>query len=164
MKPNPVSPTPPRKVRRSWLVAGVLLALSSGLAAGVGGYTFFYARGASYMTNNPEACANCHVMQGHYNAWTRSSHHAVAVCNDCHTPHQFVGKYVTKAANGWHHSLAFTTGRFKDTIQITERNRKITEAACRHCHGEIVAQIDSSHPGQQALDCLRCHEDVGHLE
>jgi hypothetical protein len=28
-----------------------------GLAAGVGGYTFIYARGASYLTNDPKACA-----------------------------------------------------------------------------------------------------------
>ena len=48
----------PRKlfrVGRSLTGAGLVLGLLAGLAAGVGGYTFIYARGASYMTNAPEA-------------------------------------------------------------------------------------------------------------
>ena len=40
----------------------------------------------------------------------RASHHAVATCNDCHTPHNLVGKYVVKARNGFWHSFYFTTG------------------------------------------------------
>ena len=30
--------------------------------------------GASYLTDDPAACANCHVMQEHFDAWPRSSH------------------------------------------------------------------------------------------
>ena len=77
---------------------GILLGLTLGLLLGVGGYTFIYARGASYLTNNPHACANCHVMQEQYSGWLNSSHRAVAVCNDCHTPHDVIGKYTTKAS------------------------------------------------------------------
>ena len=40
------------------VAAGILIAVAVGLAAGLGGYTFVYARGASYMTNDPRACAN----------------------------------------------------------------------------------------------------------
>jgi cytochrome c nitrite reductase small subunit len=40
-----------------------------GILIGVGGYTFAYAKGASYLTNDPAACANCHVMENHYRAW-----------------------------------------------------------------------------------------------
>jgi cytochrome c nitrite reductase small subunit len=54
-------------------VAGVALAVSLGVAAGVGGFTFVYAKGASYLTNDPAACANCHVMEEHYSGWVRSS-------------------------------------------------------------------------------------------
>lgn len=43
-----------------------------GVAAAVGGYTFIYARGYSYMTNDPGACANCHVMDNHYSAWLKT--------------------------------------------------------------------------------------------
>ena len=36
-----------------------------GIALGLGAYTFAYAKGWSYLTNNPQACANCHVMNEH---------------------------------------------------------------------------------------------------
>jgi cytochrome c nitrite reductase small subunit len=45
------------------LVPGVILGVAFGVALGVGAYTFVYARGYSYMTDNAEACVNCHVMQ-----------------------------------------------------------------------------------------------------
>jgi cytochrome c nitrite reductase small subunit len=76
-----------------WLSAAALV----GVAFGVGGYTFLYARGWSYLTNDPRACANCHVMEEQYAGWLKSSHRSVAVCNDCHTPPDLVGKYLTKA-------------------------------------------------------------------
>ncbi|HOE65221.1 MAG TPA: cytochrome c nitrite reductase small subunit [Candidatus Hydrogenedentes bacterium] len=145
-------------------IAAVLAGLLSGALSGVGAYTFLYARGASYLTDNPAACANCHVMNDNYNAWERSSHRAVAVCNDCHTPHDFIGKYATKALNGYHHSMAFTLGGFHEPIAITPRNRAIAEAACRRCHGDIVQAIDRVHAGQNMTSCIRCHPSVGHLE
>jgi formate-dependent nitrite reductase cytochrome c552 subunit len=37
-------------------------------------------------------------MQAQFDAWSRSSHHHVAVCNDCHTPKALVGKYWTNEA------------------------------------------------------------------
>ena len=37
------------RVRTAAIVIGVLF----GLATGIGGYTFIYARGGSYLTNNP---------------------------------------------------------------------------------------------------------------
>lgn len=151
---------PSRIITTVCLVAGV----ASGIAMGVGLFTFVYARGASYMTNDPGACANCHIMNEQFDGWTRSSHHQVAVCNDCHTPHDFLGKYMTKAINGYHHSLAFTTGEFHEPIQIKERNRNITEQACRSCHADIVQGIDANHSGNDESSCIRCHPSVGHLE
>lgn len=145
---------------RTWALR-LVVGCSIGLVAGVGGYTFIYANGASYMTNDPAACDNCHIMNDQYDGWSKSSHKAVAVCNDCHTPHQFVGKYLTKAINGWNHSVAFTTGKFHEPIQIGPRNKAVTEAACRSCHQPIVQQID--HPGAgEEMSCIRCHRDVGH--
>ena len=47
------------------IAGGVVLGIAIGLAVGVGAYTFVYARGYSYMTDNAEACVNCHVMQDH---------------------------------------------------------------------------------------------------
>jgi cytochrome c nitrite reductase small subunit len=143
----------------------VLLGLSVGAALGVGAYTFIYAQGASYLTNDPDACQNCHVMREQFDGWVKSSHRAVAVCNDCHTPPGLISKYVTKAQNGFWHSFAFTTGRFPDEIYITERNHVVTELACRTCHEPVVQEIDLVHAGGQAdrLSCVRCHRAVGHL-
>ena len=143
---------------------GIALGLSLGLLAGLGGYTFVYARGASYLGNDPSACANCHVMNQQYAGWQRSSHRTVAVCNDCHTPQDMVGKYATKMRNGFWHSFYFTTGDFPDTIRIRSRSLAITEQACRNCHQPVVDAIDRHRIGEaDTLSCVRCHVDVGHL-
>jgi cytochrome c nitrite reductase small subunit len=142
--------------------AALVLVIAAGIFAGVGTYAFVYARGASYLTNDPAACANCHVMHEHYAAWMKSSHRAVAVCNDCHTPAHVVPKYVTKASNGFWHSFAFTTHRFPDELRITPRNRRIAEAACLKCHEDLVDALVHSSSGEAAA-CLRCHSQVGHM-
>lgn len=155
--------TPSSLRRRRIQIALAVVVAVAGIALGVGSYTFFYAEGASYLTNNPEACANCHVMQNHFDAWQKSSHHAVAVCNDCHAPHDsLVHKYWVKAVNGFNHSLAFTTNRFHEPIQITGFNRNVTEAACRHCHQELTDDIEFIPAHSQGLSCIRCHRNVGH--
>ena len=137
-----------------------------GLLIDIGSFTFVYAKGYSYLTNDPRACANCHVMQDHFDAWTRSSHHSVAVCNDCHTPPGLVPKYVTKARNGFWHSFYFTTGHYPDPLRITPRNHGVTELACRKCHAELTVAIDPSHAesGVGGIQCTSCHNEVGHIE
>ena len=112
-----------------------------GMAGGLGAFTFVYAKGSSYMTNDPKACANCHIMTEQYEGWIKGSHHAVATCNDCHAPHDFVGKYMTKARNGFWHSYYFTTQTFHEPIRIGARNLAVTESACRDCHRDMVEAI-----------------------
>jgi cytochrome c nitrite reductase small subunit len=85
------------------------------------------------------------------------------VCNDCHAPHDLVGKYATKAINGFWHSVAFSTGRFHEPIEIGARNRGVTEGACRHCHEDIVHAIDAHPRRAEPIDCIRSHRSVGHL-
>ena len=131
---------------------------------GVGVFTFGYAQGSSYLRDDPAVCGNCHIMTEHLDAWGRGSHRAVATCNDCHTPHTPVGKYVVKARNGFWHSFYFTTGRYPDPLRITPANREVTEGTCRTCHQSLVETIDHGVPGAAgAVSCLRCHADVGHL-
>jgi cytochrome c nitrite reductase small subunit len=158
--------------RRMLLAIAIML----GIAIGVGAFTFVYARGASYLTNDPAACANCHIMREHYGAWMKSSHRSVAVCNDCHAPHDLIGKYATKARNGFWHSYYFTTGDFPYPLRITEGNHEVTEGACRYCHESMTESIDhglvataaGAEPvdggtGPEPLLCTRCHRHVGHL-
>ncbi|WP_257454002.1 cytochrome c nitrite reductase small subunit [Archangium lipolyticum] len=146
---------------RTWLF--ITLGACVGLAIGIGGFTFTYAKGYAYLANDPAACANCHVMREQYEGWQKSSHHAVATCNDCHTPPGLVGKYATKASNGFWHSFYFTTGDFHEPIQIRPGNREVTERACRKCHGDLVEPLEASH-GAPETSCLRCHNSVGHPE
>lgn len=147
-------------VLRALVASRWIFAVLIGMGIGVGGYTFVYAKGSSYLTNDPAACANCHIMRQQYEAWQRASHHAVAVCNDCHTPHSFAGKYYVKSKNGFWHSFYFTTGLFPEPIRITPGNARVTQEACRYCHADMVEAIDH---GREAENCVRCHSSVGHL-
>lgn len=148
-----------------YLLKFIVLGVGLGLAVGVGVYTFWYGKGYSYMSNDPLACANCHIMEEQYSGWLKSSHKTVATCNDCHTPHNFVGKYATKAWNGFWHSYYFTAGGFHEPIQITELNRRIAEASCRECHTTMVHSITVSEDvkASEEMSCIRCHRNVGHM-
>jgi cytochrome c nitrite reductase small subunit len=143
--------------------APVFLAVVFGVLLGLGFYTFGYARGSSYLTDDPNACANCHVMREQHESWMKGSHHSAAVCNDCHTPPGFAAKYATKALNGFLHSLAFTSGRFPDEIQITRRNFEVTESACLKCHEEIVLGIRATREHREDVSCIACHQTAGHM-
>ena len=135
-----------------------LAAAAAGLAIGTGGYAFYYAKGSSYLGNDPATCANCHVMAGHYAGWQAAPHHHVATCNDCHTPAGPISKYTVKALNGWHHSLAFTLGGYPDVIRARPESSAVVEANCRRCHAELVDSM--VHGGD--VSCIHCHASVGH--
>ena len=143
---------------------GVLFAILVGVAVGVSAFTFHYAEGASYLSNDPKACVNCHIMNDEYNGWLRGPHHAVAVCNDCHVPHNFIGKYIAKATNGYHHSKAFTLQSFHEPIMITPHSSEVLQANCIRCHGDFVSEIVHSSRDVQdgAIQCVQCHRRVGH--
>jgi cytochrome c nitrite reductase small subunit len=135
-----------------------IAAAAAGLALGLGAFAFHYAKGTSYLGNDPAACANCHVMNAELAGWLTAPHHAVATCNDCHTPHAFLAKYLVKMENGYHHSLAFTLDNFPDVIRARPQSAAIVEANCRRCHAELVDSL--THGGD--LGCVRCHASVGH--
>ncbi len=158
----PAHPPAPRTKLTAALAIGIAVVI--GTAAGLGAFTFTYAKGASYLRDDPAACANCHIMQDHLDGWAKSAHHAVATCNDCHTPAGLIPKYFTKAEHGFFHSLAFTTDQFHEPIQIKDRSRRVTEQACRKCHRDVVHDIDTStSSSRDTLSCIRCHSGVGHL-
>lgn len=151
-----------RSLRRHEAWLALLVAGSLGMLGGLGAFTFGYGEGAAYLTNDPAACANCHIMQSHFDTWLKSSHKHVAVCNDCHLPHHAFRKWLTKADNGFFHSLAFTTGDFHEPIQIKPRNRRVTQQACLHCHADFVNHLLPTERGGDMLACVHCHSDVGH--
>jgi cytochrome c nitrite reductase small subunit len=138
---------------------------------GSGGYTAYYGQGASYLSNNPKACVNCHIMREHYDGWQKASHHGAATCNDCHVPQGIVAKYVTKAENGFWHSKGFTLQDFHEPIRIRPQNALVVQQNCVRCHSELVSEITRLGRHAAAIDiqaigeasyCVRCHENVGH--
>lgn len=160
--PVPRSRTSLRLQRLWWNGLPVWAVASVGVALGLGLFTFGYGGGASYLSDSPTACINCHVMNGHFDSWQGSSHRHVAVCNDCHLSPHPVGKWLTKADNGLLHSLAFTTGIFPEPIRIKPRNRRVTQAACMSCHQDFVHA--AWHPDDQdsSVLCIHCHRSAGH--
>ena len=159
---------PPRRVGRlrmmlsSATTLSLLVMILLGTLGGLAAFTFGYGKGASYLSNKPDTCANCHVMQSHFDSWQHSSHQHVAVCNDCHLPHHPVGKWIVKADNGFFHSLAFTLENYHEPIQIKPRNRRVTQGTCLHCHGQFVHELLPLEPDGETLACIHCHSDVGH--
>jgi cytochrome c nitrite reductase small subunit len=142
---------------------GVVAAVSLGVFAGVGVATADYAEATSYLSTDPAACANCHIMQGQYDSWQKASHHTVATCVDCHLPADFVGKYVAKTVNGWNHSKAFTLQDFHEPIRITPQNAEILRANCVRCHSDLV-HTQSSVSARESPRCVQCHSTAGHGE
>jgi cytochrome c nitrite reductase small subunit len=155
---------------RSWLVLAVL----TGALGGVGGFTAHYASGLSYLSNDPKACANCHIMNEQLDSWRKGPHHATATCNDCHVPPHFPEKYIAKARNGYHHSTGFTFQSptpdepgarvvFEEPIRIKEKNSQILQDNCLRCHGDFVHEIVRGATwAKNAIRCVHCHRAVGH--
>ena len=143
--------------------AAFILAMMFGVVFGVGFFTFDYAEGTSYFSTDPKACANCHIMNDQYASWAKGPHHGDATCVDCHLPHDFVGKYLAKALNGYHHSKGFTLQDFHEPILIKPRNADILQNSCLRCHGDFVRDI-LVEGARTDVDgrCVHCHRGAGH--
>ena len=86
----------------------VPLFIVAGLIFGLGGYTLYMSRAHSYLSDDPEACINCHIMTPYYQSWDHSSHGRWATCNDCHVPHNNIAnKYFFKAKDGLLYNICY---------------------------------------------------------
>ena len=153
-------------MRRQIRGAALVFAIVLGLFVGMGLYTFTYGQGFSYLSSDPKACVNCHIMQDEYDSWQKGTHHTAARCVDCHLPHEFISKMIAKSDNGWRHSKAFTLQNFHEPIQITPGNARILQDNCVRCHETTVSeQSDHSFRKNEPADaanCVHCHAEVGH--
>ena len=140
----------------------VFLAFLVGGVTGMAGFTFWYAKGYSYLSDNPQNCVNCHIMREQYDSWQKASHHAVATCNDCHLHANFFGKWLAKSENGFWHSKGFTLQDFEEPIRIKPSNARILQENCLRCHGDIVAElVHQGAFGDGSHRCVDCHISVG---
>lgn len=153
--------TPPHRRNIGLSLRISVLITLFGVLFGLGLFTFGYARGTSYFSDNPQTCVNCHIMREQFDAWSHSSHARVATCNDCHTPHDFPMKYIVKGINGFNHSVAFTLGNFPEPIRIRNFNADIVQNNCVECHQTLVSLVHDDRANQE-LRCISCHGNVGH--
>lgn len=117
----------------------------------------------AYLGNNPTTCNNCHVMDAVYEGWFHGSHQQWATCSDCHTPHAFIPKYITKAVSGYHHVSANTVGNIPDAIRAKEESLEIVQENCIRCHEDAVdATFEVAMDSERY--CFECHRSVAHGE
>lgn len=141
----------------------IAIAVIVGAAFGLGIYTFIYAKGLSYFSNDPQSCRNCHVMNEVFDSYLAGAHQHVATCNDCHLPQNVVGKFFIKGLNGFHHSFAFTFFSVPVSIRPTWYTKNIVQSNCTRCHAEMVSNVKSGASGrEETFECIHCHREVGH--
>lgn len=140
-----------------------LIAILAGLFFGIGFYTFYYAKGGSYLSDEPTVCINCHIMREHFDSWQKGSHHAAAICNDCHLPQAFPVRYFVKMENGFNHSRKFTFQDFHEPIRVRPTNRVVIQQNCLRCHEQLISEsVGTFHHADDHQNCVRCHREVGH--
>ena len=164
---GPISPKAVGGIRARWkpVVLGALV----GTCFGAAGYTAHYARATSYLSEDPKACINCHIMNDQYDAWSKSPHHARATCNDCHVPHDSLAhKYLVKAEHGYRHSKGFTFQDFHEPIAMKQASYDVVNENCVRCHEAMTHEIRLGARGARkggvngGIDCIRCHASVAH--
>lgn len=127
----------------------------------------------SYLSSDPKACINCHVMNTQYATWQHSSHANVASCVDCHLPtDNFFEKYKAKTIDGWNHSVAFTMGTYDNAMKISEYGAERVQKNCISCHKSVTSTMSSNAKNYHNFDdkssiengrkCWDCHKSVPH--
>ena len=93
-------------------------------------------------------------MSEHFAAWTKGSHHAVATCNDCHTPHNLRRQVRGEGAERLLALVLLHDGRLpRSAPHHRAATGAVTESACRYCHAEITEAIDHVAVGAATAPC-----------
>lgn len=140
-----------------------------GAIMGLGIYMVKVANVAAYLTDDPKACINCHVMTTEYITWNHSSHRSVTTCNDCHVPHDnVIRKYAFKAKDGLYHASIFTLRAEPQAIVMHEAGQKVVQSNCIRCHfdqvtdAKTVSWVDSHLTDRLDRTCWECHRETPH--
>jgi cytochrome c nitrite reductase small subunit len=131
----------------------------AGVAIGLALVLVRIANATSYLSDEPRTCINCHVMTDAYASWQRGSHGRVAVCNDCHVPHDnTVAKYAFKGRDGLKHSYVFTKGDSPQVLGLSAGAVPVVQANCVRCHDHQVMRVRLAAFGERR--CWDCHQGV----
>jgi cytochrome c nitrite reductase small subunit len=135
-----------------------------GMVGGMALFVLHISRAASYLSDEPETCMNCHVMTTQYLTWQHSSHARVATCNDCHVPHDNpIHKFAFKAQDGLWHATVFTARWEPQVIKLSKRARPVVQANCQRCHGRVIEETAMSpHGADPNRACWDCHRETPH--
>jgi len=144
-------------------LAAILAAVAVGLFIGVAIFGVKYSSMTSYLSSDPKACVNCHVMQPEYDAWSRGPHRNVATCDDCHLPQDsVVAKYSAQIQDGIIHGYKFTTNSYPTNIKIRDTSLAVVNSSCLRCHGAMTSAMRTSLKPGETITCTHCHQNVGH--
>lgn len=133
--------------------------LALGVAVGLAIAVARVSNAASYLTDSPEACINCHVMTDAYATWQRGSHRHVAVCSDCHVPHSnLVAKQAFKATDGLRHAAVFTFRLEPQVLRLSPGAVRVVQANCLRCHADQFAMIRLFETSERR--CWDCHSNI----
>lgn len=153
---------PPKEWR---LIVTFLIAVLIGLVL----FILHAARATSYLSDDPKACVNCHVMAPQYATWERESHGRVTTCNDCHVPQDnFISKYLFKASDGLRHSFMFTFRLEPQVIRIKHAGKKAVQQNCIRCHSNVIHPVSlRAISNKKIIDeeeryCWDCHRETPH--
>ena len=109
-------------------------------------------------TDQPNFCANCHVMSEQ--VWTHSlSIHAGQDCNQCHTPHDNVVNRLTFKAKVGISDVVANMGTVPDRIRASSAMKDVVQSNCVRCHYETVRQVNMAVKPY----CTDCHTQVPHM-
>lgn len=148
-----------RFLRAGWRLPSFL---ALGAAAGMGLFLVHASRATSYLSDDPETCVNCHVMNTQYITWQHSSHANVATCNDCHVPHDsFLSHYAFKAKDGLWHATVFTMRWEPQVIRLSKGAIPVVEDNCRRCHSQLLSHVPLAGQSEDHR-CWDCHREVPH--
>ncbi len=146
------------------------VAILGGIVVGLVFYTGYMARIHSYLSDDPSACVNCHIMTPYYESWRHSSHAQWTNCNECHVPHDNAfKKYAFKAKDGLYHSAIFTLRMEPIAIRPREESYEVIMNNCVRCHGDLnssclknTAITYSDTQKEMGKACWDCHREVPH--
>lgn len=130
-----------------------------GVMAGLGVVLVRISNAASYLSDDPLTCMNCHVMTDAYATWKRGSHGRAAVCNDCHVPHTNpVAKAAFKAQDGLRHSAVFTLRAEPQVLRLSAGAKPVIQENCLRCHDDVLVMVRLAAVSERK--CWDCHSMI----
>lgn len=154
------------KVKKTFMIVAL------GVLVGGGGLFLYLLRAHTYLTDDPAACVNCHIMGPYYATWFHSSHGRDATCNDCHVPQEnFLKKWAFKGKDGTRHIAVFVTRGEKQVLRANDQSAQVIMNNCIRCHTQLNTEFVSagrvdfmmSKVGEGKA-CWDCHRNSGHSQ